>query len=319
MKRILLLFVAALMLFAFSLGAAEGPDADAAETPAAEEVPGEAEIPEEEIPSQEPPTEEIPGEAVLPDVPEETPGEETLPAEEEIPAETGCAHEHTETVYYFDAPEYRPLNDETHLVTGQAVEEVTCLDCGATLSLTTVNDADEIRPHVFRNGMCVLCGREAVAEETAPAASESVIRLTAGEEPNQYSCTLTGADLTDKGDTLVLRPEGREAAIAVQTERLRAEIERAGGRFTATIWKPGDQDVSTTLCLYDADGEEVIPVAQGFTLRIYTDNPGTPLTVSYTNLHGATSFEEARWVKNNGDEGYWIVTWLGDGIYEYCY
>ena len=319
MKRILLLFMAMMLVFTISVTAAEGPEAEPAETPASEEIPGETEIPEEEIPSREPPAEEIPGEPVLPDKPEETSGEEILPAEEEIPAEAGCVHEHTETVYYFDAPEYRPLNEETHLVTGQAVEEVICLDCGATLSQTTVDDADEICPHVFRNGICVLCGRETVAEETAPAATESVIHLFAGNEPNQYSCTLTGEDLADKGDTLVLRPEGREAAIAVQTAKLRAEIERAGGCFTATIWKPDDQDISTMLCLYDTDGEEVIPVAQGFTLRIYTGNPGTPLTVSYTSPHGATSFEEARWMKNDGDEGYWIVTWLGDGVYEYYY
>ena len=320
MKRIFLLIIAALMVFTFSVSAAEQPETGPAETPAAEEVPAETEAPEEEVPPQETediPGEETPGSAVPPEEPETTPGEESLPGEEEPAAEAVCTHEHTETVYYFDTPEYRPLNDESHLVAGQAVAEVTCLDCGALLSQDWVDDAEEIRPHVFRNGLCVLCGREAAADEAAPEQTESVIHLTAGEEPEQYSCTLTGDDLADAGDTLVLRAEGREAAIAVQTQRLREEIDRAGGKFTARMWKPGERDVSTVLCLYDAYGEEVVPVAQGFTLRIYTENRGEPLTVSYTNLSGATSSEEARWVNNSGDEGYWSVTWLGDGVYEY--
>ena len=58
---------------------------------------------------------------------------------------------------------------------------------------------------------------------------------------------------------------------------------------------------------------EFTPAGVGISLRIYTENRPAPLTVSFTNSSGATSTEEARWA----DGGYWVVTWLGDGLYQY--
>ncbi len=306
MKRIVIVLLALLLAATVYTAAAEEPETEPFPEPweeLTEEPYGEpAEEPYEE------PYEEPAGE---PD-PEPAPA----PGNPEAPAEAGCPHAHTETVYYFDAPDYRPLNDESHAVIGQAVAETECLDCGAVIAVTTVDDAEEIRPHVFRNGRCALCGRESAAEAAAPAAAESVMQLSAAGEPNQYFCVLTGSDLEGAGETLVLRPEGRDTALAVQTRKLREEIGRAGGSFTAEIRNAGEKDISTLLCLYDASGEEMVPEAQGISLRIYRENLGTPLTVSFTNLNGATSTEEARWV-SGGNEGYWIVTWLGDGLYQY--
>ena len=51
-------------------------------------------------------------------------------------------------------------------------------------------------------------------------------------------------------------------------------------------------------------------------MRIYEINSGNSLVVSYTSPKGTTSTEEAGWV-GHGTEGYWNVTWLGNGIYEY--
>ena len=285
---------------------------------------------------------------------------------EEASSEETCAHEHTVTAYYFDAPEYFPLGSEDHMVVGPAIVEVTCQDCGAVISVTQESNAQEIRSHVFRNGVCALCGYESAMfeeqdeavsandEDTADAraadewtadewaaeewtadewaadewaeeereqenaapkrtpapVTESVLSLPAGENPDQYVCTLTGTDLENAGDTLVIRPDGRDTAIAVKTDDLRREID-GSGTFIAQIAKPGDETVSTSIRLYDAYGMEAETDGQDISLRIYAEYSSTPLTVTFTDSYGFTITEEARWE----NDGYWIVPWHGDGQY----
>ena len=251
-------------------------------------------------------------------------------------AEETCAHEHTVTTYYFDAPEYFPLGDGDHLVVGPAIAEVTCQDCGAVISVTQESNAQETRSHVFRNGVCALCGYEAstpgeqdmgasesavaaaeewAEEDSAPAwtpvpAAESVLSLPAGEDPDQYVCTLTGMDLETAGDTLVLLPDGRNTAIVLNTDDIRREIDGTG-TFIAQIGKPGDRFISTSIRLYDAFGAETAADGQDISLRIYAENTGIPLTVAFTDAFGNTTLAEARW----SAEGYWVVNWCGDGLY----
>ena len=254
-------------------------------------------------------------------------------------AQEACAHEHTEPVYYFDAPEYLPLDGESHMVTGAAIVEVYCQDCGALVDVRQESNAQETRSHVFRNGVCALCGYDAAmfteeekAQEAAPAddaedtadvwayeetaewtpapVPESVLSLPAGEDPDQYTCTLTGMDLEEAGDTLVLLPDGRNTAVVVKTEDLRREIDGTG-TFIAQIGKPGDRFISTSIRVYDAFGAETAPDGQDISLRIYAENNGLPLTVAFTDAYGNTRLTEARWA----EEGYWVVNWCGDGLY----
>ena len=92
-----------------------------------------------------------------------------LPA---TPTDLDCAHENTVmTVYFFDSPAYEPVSPVSHRVSGPAVIETTCADCGAILSDETVNEAEEIRPHSMIRGVCPLCGyRENVhTDRKAPA------------------------------------------------------------------------------------------------------------------------------------------------------
>ena len=258
---------------------------------------------------------------------------------EVIPGDAACPHAHTKTVNYFDAPDYRPMDDVNHLVVGSAMVEVDCLDCGAILSVSSESNVEEVNPHLFRNGYCVFCGREAAATpapapevsqpevsrpedspmqdapangQTASVPEEAEFYLSAGDNPNQFFVSFTDQDLASAGGTLVFRPDGADAALAMQTERLREETDRSGGILAAEILKPGERDVNASLRLYDASGTELVPAGQGIALRIYAGNEGAPLTVSYTNAAGATSTEEARWA-----DGYWVVTWLGDGLYQY--
>ena len=254
-------------------------------------------------------------------------------------AQEACAHEHTEPVYYFDAPEYLPLDGESHMVTGAAIVEVYCQDCGALVDVRQESNAQETRSHVFRNGVCALCGYDAAmfteeekAQEAAPAddaedtadvwayeetaewtpapVPESVLSLPAGEDPDQYTCTLTGMDLEEAGDTLVLLPDGRNTAVVVKTDDLRREIDGTG-TFIAQIGKPGDRFISTSIRVYDAYGAETSPDGQEISLRIYAENNGLPLTVAFTDAYGNTRLTEARWA----EEGYWVVNWCGDGLY----
>ena len=254
-------------------------------------------------------------------------------------AEEACAHEHTEPVYYFDAPEYLPLDGESHMVTGAAIVEVYCQDCGALVDVRQESNAQETRSHVFRNGVCALCGYDAAmfteeekAQEAAPAddaedtadvwayeetaewtpapVPESVLSLPAGEDPDQYTCTLTGMDLEEAGETLVLLPDGRNTAVVVKTDDLRREIDGTG-TFIAQIGKPGDRFISTSIRVYDAFGAETAPDGQDISLRIYAENNGLPLTVAFTDAYGNTRLTEARWA----EEGYWVVNWCGDGLY----
>ena len=254
-------------------------------------------------------------------------------------AQEACAHEHTEPVYYFDAPEYLPLDGESHMVTGAAIVEVYCQDCGALVDVRQESNAQETRSHVFRNGVCALCGYDAAmftekakAQVTAPAddaedtadvwayeeteewtpapVPESVLSLPAGEDPDQYTCTLTGMDLEEAGETLVLLPDGRNTAVVVKTDDLRQEIDGTG-TFIAQIGKPGDRFISTSIRVDVAYGAETAPDMQDISLRIYAENNGLPLTVAFTDAYGNTRLTEARWA----EEGYWVVNWCGDGLY----
>ena len=259
--------------------------------------------------------------AVAEEETEEVPVEPTAPQYAPATPTDLCAHEHTHTEYSFDSPVYRPLNAESHTVTGRAVILEVCDDCGLTLSSAVESNAEQVCPHVFRKGQCVLCGREGGKRQiTEKAPTEEILTLTTDEEnPTQYFCTLTGRDLEDAADTLVLRPEGGETAIALQTEPLRQEIDRTGGTLTAEIEDPGTGDVSASVRLYSAEGEESAPETREISLRVYAENGGDVLMVSYTDPEGETSSEEASWVtpEDKDAEPYWSVTWLGDGLYSY--
>ena len=303
-------------------------------------------------------------------------GEPEVPDTGAEPA--SCAHEHLARVCYFDMPYYTPLDGECHSVSGRATVEEVCEDCHEVVAVYTENQAEEVRPHTFRNGVCVLCGyadltpqagdasgteagvqaedapwqeiapqgEEALPEEEilpeeetwqeelpqaedamgeeAPQAEEPareaapqerIVMIPAGREnPDQYFYTVTGRDLEETGETLVLWPEGCDAALVLEADRLREEIEVGGGSFTAEFEKPGSQNVRTSLRLYDADGTESRPESRGISLRIYGENTGSPLWVSWTAPDGQSSSEEASWVLPGG---YWSVQYLGDGFYTY--
>ena len=146
---------------------------------------------------------------------------------------------------------------------------------------------------------------------------ETILTLTPVEgDEDRYTCTLTNADLSAAKDTLVLRPKGREAALALQADELREEIDDSGSTITAEIENAGNQIVNASVCLNTADGEKAVPAKHQVSLRIYKALQDEPLTVSFTDPEGNSHSEQADWVRKNG-EGYWSVPWRGNGNYEY--
>jgi hypothetical protein len=129
MKRIIFLLVALTLAVCLGVAVAEEP----AEAPAEEYAEVAAETPAN-VPAEE-------------------------PADEVVSGDSACPHLHTKTVNYFDAPDYRPLDDTNHLVVGSALVVVECLDCGAELSRSSESNVEEVNPHLFRIGYCVFCGR----------------------------------------------------------------------------------------------------------------------------------------------------------------
>ena len=227
-----------------------------------------------------------------------------------------CAHEHIREVYYFDdLPFYVPVDDRYHTVSGRATVDTVCMDCNAVLSTRIEPNAQERHPHLFRNGRCVLCGMEGEAPLEDPV-EETRPMLPLEEDPEQFVLTLTGYDLEEQADILVLRPEGREAAIALRTEDLRKEMEGTGGTLTAEIGMLDARSFRASVRLYDEKGAESVPDPEQFSLRVYAEEEGeTPLAVTYTDIEGESEEEEAEWVDD--PEGYWVFPWLGDGVYSF--
>ena len=244
---------------------------------------------------------------------------EGIPAEGYATPTDLCAHETQKTTYYFDAPEYRPLNAEYHRVIGTAIVEVTCLDCGAVLSVSTHRNVEKHYHHVFRNGKCALCGQAGEPAATPEPKEEEVrIILPLEDLPNQYACTLMERDLDPEQTSLVLRPEEEEFAIVLRADLVREDLVAFDGTLTAELRIPEGEDntVNAAIRMYDAEGNETKPDFTYIALRIYGDRGGDSLSVSYTDPEGVTVWEEAGWSPTE-DEGYWTVPWKGNGTYKY--
>ena len=153
----------------------------------AEETAAEPALPEETVSAEEPAGTEDAASAEEPEGGEAVEGAEEAEGTEEAgqatpatPTDLGCLHEHVvTTVYFFDSPAYESVSAVSHRVTGPAVVETVCRDCGEVLSDETVNNADEIRPHSFKKGVCALCGyqqaaRSSSVSQDAPGFAEEV-------------------------------------------------------------------------------------------------------------------------------------------------
>ncbi len=208
-----------------------------------------------------------------------------------------CAHEHTSEVFYFDHPEYIPIDDLTHRICGSAVVNLVCDDCKAVLNSETRADAECIRSHVYKRGFCVLCGKG----DPRPPVPEDLTMLT---------LSVADTELPDEAESLEIQPPDFSAALIVPADAVRDEMEKSGLELTAEIHQEEDR-VYAALKL----GGKPLQL-NGVTLRIYGRRIDRLL---YTATETIKSQEEsAAWHGNAGElEGYSTVPWLGNGYYKF--
>lgn len=238
------------------------------------------------------------------------------------PTDLDCTHEHTKTtIYFFDSPAYTPINAETHRVYGPAAVETVCLDCGEMLSSETVDNAEEIRTHIMRKDVCVLCGyrgkaRAAEKKETADAPGErTVILQEDGSADGLLSLVLTNRDLYElekEGiSVLLVRGTADGTAVALNVTGVLGQTERAGADLHLKIAEREDGSFYVSLYLVNGSGEQINPADAGVTVRFYRAGKSN-VRASVAPVDRDTLIEtESVW----NEKGYWSVPYLEEGTY----
>ena len=209
-----------------------------------------------------------------------------------------CAHENvSKVIYFFDSSSYTSLSLASHRVSGPGVVAVVCRDCGATLSEETVDNAEEVRPHSMKKGVCALCGYRAPTEakqDKKDAPGERT--LVAQPDGNGFLfLTLTEQDLAAlenaKVRTLLVRGEHGKAVVAV-------DVKEDGSLFAG-------------LSLSNAPGRKDELDIEGVTLRFYGDKDDE-LKIALDPTDGDKLTEaEGQW----DDSGFWFVPYISEGNY----
>lgn len=238
------------------------------------------------------------------------------------PTDLECTHEQTKTtIYFFDSPAYMPINAETHRVYGPATVETVCLDCGEVLSVGTVDNAEEIRPHIIRKDQCVLCGyraktKAAEKKETADAPGERTIILQEDSVADGLlSLILTNRDLyeLEKENVTVLLVRGKsgDAAVALNVASVLGETERTGADLYLKLAEREDGSFYASLYLDSGSGERINPAEAGITVRFYRSSKSS-VRASMAAADRDTLVEtESVW----NEKGYWSVMYLEEGTY----
>lgn len=246
-------------------------------------------------------------------VPEQEPATETEP--EQAPA---CSHENVSTViYFFDSPSYMSLSPASHKVSGPGVVAEVCKDCGAVLKEETVDQAEEIRPHSMKKGVCALCGYRTLTEakqDKKDAPGERTL-IAQPDGSGLLFLTLTEQDLSAlenaKVRTLLVRGESGKAVIAVDVKEIRREVVREAASFSIEISEREDGSLFAGLSISNAPGRKDELDIEGVTLRFYEDRE-PPLRIALEPANG-DGLREADGAWNEG--GYWTVPYMSEGNY----
>ena len=215
------------------------------------------------------------------------------------PTDLDCAHENTKEYVFYENPEYIRLDNQSHKVVGyDAVVRTACLDCGEILSEETRDKVEEIRNHVFRNGVCAMCG-----------AQQPIIFLIYTQEDIEKQ-------IEKQEETLLLRPEGSNTAVAVPMAALRDVLENNPGKaFRAELQAHTDGSFYAVLSLI-GDNNEATPFRmEGAEVRFYS-RMEIP-SVTYTPEEGKPTESETEFVDSKTpSQRYWKVPFIGNGTYK---
>ena len=259
---------------------------------------------------------------------ENLPGTEDLPAVEEFPGmdpatptDLSCPHEHTVTkLYFYDAPVYTPLDDESHRVSGAAEIRTLCEDCGEILSIEVQTDAEEVRPHTIKKGVCVLCGyKEPVREVKAPEkpkdlpGEQTLFAKPETEKGDLMTLTLTPEELSALAEagisTALVKDEPGAAGIAVSVTDMLRQTKEAEAKLYMELAERPDESFFASVSLIGRDGEKTEP--QGVAIRFYQKSPAD-VRISLAPADQDTLVEtDGSW----DEHGYWSVPYVEEGTY----
>ena len=215
------------------------------------------------------------------------------------PTDLTCAHENTKEYVYYENPEYIRVDYQYHKVIGyDAVVHVVCLDCGETLSEETRDKVEEIRNHIFRNGVCAMCG----------CPQPIVFMIYTWEDIET---------LIDKQEEmLLLRPEGSSMAVAIPTAELLGILQSNSTKsFRAELQPCSDGSFYAVLVLIEENSDSIPFHPEGAEVRFYTRND-IPI-ISYTPKEGKPTELGTEFVDNNTpSQRYLKVPFVGNGVYK---
>lgn len=239
------------------------------------------------------------------------------------PTDLTCAHEHTKTtIYFFDTPDYTPVDEESHRVSGPATIETVCLDCGDVLSSETVNYTEEIRSHSTKNGVCALCGyskETLTVPERKPAAEKTGEKTIYARKDeiveDLQTLTISSNELSaikDSGtSTLLIRGNSGSAAIALKVTDILAQTKAEDEELYLELAEREDGSLFANLYLVSASGERRKLSGDGITLRVYQENC-SGVRASVVPADSDQMMEtEAEW----DGSGYWSIQYLEEGTY----
>ena len=237
------------------------------------------------------------------------------------PTDLACTHQHIKTtIYFFDSPTYTPVSSDSHKVSGRATVETVCTDCGVLLSSETVNNAEEIRAHSMKKGVCALCGfRQATrAEERSSADTPEERTIFAQKDRNAgdlLTLTLSRTELTALEDanvsTVLIRGKDGSAAIALGVTDALTQTETTGADLYMELAEREDGSFFAGLYLISGPGGLRVPEEKGVTLRFYREGK-TKVRVSVAPADSDMLVEtESVW----NERGYWSVKYLKEGTY----
>ena len=255
----------------------------------------------------------------MPATPTDMTETETQPETDQDPEEVPvCAHENVNTViYFFDSPSYTSLSAASHRVSGPGVVAEICRDCGATLKEEAVDNAEEVRPHSMKKGVCALCGYRAQTEakqDKKDAPGERTL-IAQSDGSGLFFLTLTEQDLAAlenaKVKTLLVRGEHGKAVVAVDVKEIRQETGREAASFSIEMAEQEDGSLFAGLSLSNAPGRKDELDIEGVTLRFYGEKDDE-LKIALDPTDGDKLTEtEGEW----DDSGFWYVPYVSEGYY----
>jgi len=243
---------------------------------------------------------------------------EQIPA---TPTDLVCDHLNTKTIiYFYDSPLYTSVSSASHRVSGSATVETVCVDCGEVLSSETAN-AEEIRPHSMKKGVCALCGyREKTKAKTSGREKDlpgerTIYAQKDNSAEGLMTLTLSTIDLDALARanvaTVLVRGERGTAAIALEVQEMRALAKTNGADLYLELEEQEDGSFFAGVCLVSGNSEKTDAGEEGVSLRFYQE-------IKEEVRASVAPVNEDRLVETSStwnDRGFWTVPYVREGTY----